>query len=721
MSFRWSRGVPTWLAGFGIVVLAAGVCLAGPSSKPEKHAKAKLSLSKPTKYEDEKKVVPQVEVYIPSVARLVEEIQRSRTAKLFQAMSALMPKPVDETGEGFDLQALITLLKKTTTWPDTSVSVFTYTQDREGRPRWMIRLDWPLDKLRRRVDEILKHDAAKKILKDFALKREEDGSYQIELPDTVIAVLRETEGGSLVASTADLKPPEKAFGQKPAGEDSTAKKKTKTSLIYCLLNLEAGSEEERGNSLFSQISGVSDIRYAASVGKDGLWSERFNVRWNPLIGMALKAVFKKASESFDCPKEAFVVAAFHLGLTEGLADSIAGLPAGTIGSRADGEAAISVVPGSGFLPIPDLFYQFHARGREKIIKDIRKAMREDAKKRKEDDRPLAWHEEKIGDRVVFWRDPSADRPGGLSFMNFRTVLFFEKKKDDAGEDEKGNQLIVAQTSTWADDVVHRWDVLCGKQSLRMRMPSSEKVHWQAIIRWKTIYAMLSPYLTLIAGLSEEGGTAPSVEELGDALTDSTIDIRILYSGLDARHNGPLPLGAVYVPAVTAASLSETADPDSESQREQTACRNLRVLHHHATLFKKDYGRWPSTVAELDGYVDFASHPQLLSLRPKDGGFLGGFVSMFTTGKEKKAREEGDLDDDAIDDSLYEIDWSTSDWKLKFRANEFTDYATIYIDTEGEIHRVPKKRSTDETSPEKEIAKAQEKILKRYNQNKFCPN
>jgi hypothetical protein len=148
-----------------------------------------------------------------------------------------------------------------------------------------------------------------------------------------------------------------------------------------------------------------------------------------------------------------------------------------------------------------------------------------------------------------------------------------------------------------------------------------------------------------------------------------------------------------------------------------ACRNLRVLYHHSKLFKKDYGRWPSTVAELDGYVDFASHPNLLSLRPKDGGFLGGFVSIFTSDKKKKAAEDVEADDDAIDDSLYEIDWSPGDWKLKFRADQFAEYSTIYVDKEGEIHRVPKKEEK-KAAAAVSVEKAVGSISKRYNQNKF---
>ena len=687
MSSRWWREVSTWAVVLALASMSTEIGLAGPKAETEKASKSKAATSAWAIGGETKEATPQVEVYIPSVARLATEVQRSRTAQLYRALSALLPMPVDETGDGFDPQAVLALLKKTMLWADTSVSLFTYTQDREGRPRWIVRLDWPLDDLRRRVGEILNDEAAKKVLKDIELKRQKDGTYQIESPDTVLAILRKTEGGSILASTAGLEPPERAFGQKQEG-----KKKTKSSLVYCLLNL-AGEDEEQGNSMFSQIAGVSDIRYAASVGEDGLWNERFNIRWNPFVGMALKTLFKKAGESFECPKEAFAVAAIHLGMAEGMADALSGLPTGTIGTRADGEFAVAVVPGAGFLPIPDLFYQFHVRGEKKIIEAIRKAMRKDAKKRKEDDRPPAWREEKLGDRVVFWLDPSVDRGGGLSLMTYRTVVFFEKKDEDA-DDEGGGQLIVAQTSNWAEDAVRRWDELSARASLRVRVPTSDKVHWQAVIRWKEIYELFSPYLTLAAGLGSEVAAAPEAEELGDALADSTINIQILYSGLDARHTGPIPFGAAYVPAVTAMSLSETSGGGTEADRERIACQNLRVLHHHAKLFKKDYGRWPATVAELDGYVDFSSYPHLLSLQPKDDGFLGGFVAMFKTGAKKKSGADEDAEESDINDSLYEIDWSETDWKLRLRADEFVNYATIYVDAEGEIHRVEKKDKSD---------------------------
>jgi hypothetical protein len=46
--------------------------------------------------------------------------------------------------EELDVAAVLKLLRKPASWPDTSVVFTTFTQDRDGRPRWAITIDWPL-------------------------------------------------------------------------------------------------------------------------------------------------------------------------------------------------------------------------------------------------------------------------------------------------------------------------------------------------------------------------------------------------------------------------------------------------------------------------------------------------------------------------------------------------------------------------------------------------
>jgi len=660
-------------------------------AKEETPATAPTTQEEEEEEEEDESNTPQVEVYIPSVTALVDAAKRSKTAAFYKVVVGLIPPIEDETEEGLDIGAVATLLEEVSGWPDTSVIVTTYTQDREGRARWAIRIDWPIEEFRERLASLLKLEAAGKVLKDVELHQEDDEGWRIRLPDHVLAVLVASGDGTLIASTPELQPPETVFGleapdggttseKTSASKKAVKKKKKKSSLIYCRLNL-AGGDEDDGDSFFSTISGVKDIRYGASLRKNGLWSEKFIVRWNPALGMFLKTALKKLKKPFECPRESYVTAAFNASLGGGMADVLAGLEPGTIGTRASAEMAFSAVPGTGFLPFPDLFYQFNINSKERIIDAIREAIEEDAKEREEEDREMAWHEEEIDGGVVFWRDPSAGVSHGIMPVTYRPVIFFEEPCSDDASDSL--RLIIAQTTMWADDAVNNWQRLTKTRKSRVAIPGTKKAHWQARISWDRLYNLGHPYLSMLASLSQDATLPPTAEELGDALADAVINIRIEFAGVQARHTGPIPFGAAYVPLVTYTSLGDTADPSSEASRERIACRHLRVLYHHAELFQEDYGRWPATVAELDGYVDFATHKYLLWLRPQDRGFTADLVSLLT------GKEETEDDDEDIDDSLYVIEWSPDDWRLMFRDDEFKNYRTIYIDKEGEIHRVPK--------------------------------
>ncbi len=647
---------------------------------------------------------PQVELYIPSVAGLIDAAKKSRTAEIYRALVGMIPPLEDEAGEGVDLEAVMALFEQLRGWPDTSLAATVYTQDRDGRARWAVRLDWPPAELRSRLEALLNQEAAGKLLEDVELGETDGGRCRIELPDYVLAVLLESGEGSLIASSADLRVPGAIFGQQPSGggtgttqaaasATSPKKKAKKRSLLYCRFNLEAAGAELEGSS----YSMVKDIRYALSLRKSGLWSERFAVR-SPELGIGNKVAgvmamlspeggisLAKVGQPFECPRESYAALALGLRLPDGMANSIAGLPPKTIGRRAGLAMAFSAVPGSGFLPWPDFFYQFKVIGKDRVVKAIRQALEKDAEKRRARDREPAWHEEEIGEGVVFWHGPLAEGASVISPVTYRTVLFFQETRSEA--DSSSWRLIIAQTTGWADDAVARWGELMKSRKQRVTIPSSKKAHWQARISWKKIYDLAHPYLSLAAGLTEDATLPPPAEELDDALADAVINVRIEFSGFQVRHKGPIPIGAAYVPAVMYAALGAAGDPSSEASRQQVACRHLRVLYHHAKLFEKDYGRWPATVAELDGYIDFATHAHLLKLRPMERGFVAGLVSIFTGDKQDDQEE-----DDEIDDSLYVIDWSPEDWRLRLRDGEFKNYATIYIDRDGEIHRVPKTES-----------------------------
>ncbi len=664
----------------------------------------------------------QVEIYIPSIAALTKAAAQSKTADIFEAIAGMFPKPRNDTDEGPDFAAMLRLVEQIADWPDTAIVVTVFSQDLEGRSRWAVRVDWPLDELKDRIERLLAMKEADQVLENVELRESEDGTYRLELPDNPLAVLTEFAGGSLIASSDDLNPPETVFGQPDPAKDSQSKRKSKKKkLVYCRLSLEGGDDK---NSPFASIPGVRNVSYGLSLRKDGQWDEKFVLVWNPAIGAALKTFFQKARTSFECPRDAYALAAFHVGGGGGMADAVSGLPNGTIGARAGSEVAFAATPGIGFFPWPDIFFQFTARKKAKIIEDLREFIEKDTKTRKDDDRPPAWYEEQVDGQVVFWHDPTADAHWGIMPVTFRTVLFFEgtEPQDDDKEDgdEKGDgkhgnagdapeeestlRLIVAQTSTWADDAVHHWQKLTKTRRRRVTIPDSDKAHWQARINWKSIYALAQPYLCLLAAAGEEATLPATAEELDDALEQSIINIRIEMAGVKVSHRGPIPFGAVYVPGVTILSLGSAVDPSSEAGRERVACRHLRVLYHHAELFKKDYGRWPATVAELDGYVDFATHADLLRLRSRDKSFVESLALSLSSQKEETPLDE----EERIDDSLYEIEWSSDAWKLKFRDGTFNNHLTILIDQDGEIHKIPKPKAEGAAADQKaEDTKAEE--------------
>ncbi len=662
--------------------------------------------------EEDEAEPPLLEIYIPSVTRLVTASSQSRTADISRALSGVMRMPEDETGEGFDFAALTKIFDQVAQWPDTSVAFTVFPQDRDGRALWAAELDWPVEELRTRIAALLEQDAAQQLLKDVTLEQADDGTWRVELPDVVLAVLSPRGDGSMIAASADVSPPDEIYGQEHASERIEGGKSPR--LVYAQMS---GDNE---SSPLAQIPGIKDASYYLTLGRDGQWIEGLMVRWNMLIGTGAKVLFQQTKEPFECPADAYFLAAYNFGGAQGLADSIAGMEPGVIGARAGSAVGLSVVPGTGFLPFPDVFFQFRARNKAKIIKSIRKAIEEDWQDRKADDRQKAWFEQKVGDRTIFWYDPSVDSQYGIMPVTYRTVIFFDGEektasdddsKDDADKVSEGAdatessslRLVIAQTSTWAEDAVLNWDAKTSVGASVIAVPSGKKADWQARVRWRALYALLQPYLCLLTASSEDVVLPPPPEELDAVLSDSVLNLRIHYAGLQIQHRGPVPTGGLILPGLAAMSLTSSGDASSEAARERLASRYLRILHHHAELFKKDYGRWPATVAELDGYVDFASHSYLLRLRSKEQSAGERFLSAFVS--RDRSRDEEDEDDSAIDDSLYEIEWSQDDWRLKLRPGEFVHYETIYIDAEGEIHRVPKADGEDEQAEHAAIAPA----------------
>ena len=659
-----------------------------------------------------KSPAPQVQIYVASVVELSDAIRNSAMGTVGRALAGLLTPPANESDEEFDFASLQELLKQTTQWNDTSLVLSVYRQDSEGRPCWTVRVDWPLAELRRRVEQLLAIEGAKKVLGDVTVRSiESNGECEITLPEVVLCRLVRFGGGAMVVSASDLRPAATAFEKQARAatkatrvaaavaatasstNESAASKPASSAaaappLVQCLLDLTAGSEEQTFGGF---MNALTRVEYSGSLDAERHWVEQWNVRWNLLVGAGVKMALSKVHKPFELSDDAYLASAFAIEV-EGFADSLADLPPGTLGSRAGSEVGLEFVPGSGFLPVPDAFYQLRISNVAKATESVRNFILKDASTRAEDDEKPAWFEEPINGRTVFWHDPSADGNSGFSLFNYRTALWFEGASSDSGS---SGRLIIAQTSTTVSSAVKRWIELNQRRGGAHAVPTSRRAHWQTEVRWAQIYRLAQPWLAVWASATAGAESPPSPEELGDALRDSVIDLRMEYAGLKIEHRGPLMLAAFYLPAITATALGAGIDEESEAARERMACRHLRVLHHHARLFHKDYGRWPATVDELEGYVDFDSHPYLLRLRPQNEGVISSLAGMITLGAPKRrpggSAAKQDESSDGPDVSLFEIDWSGDDegWRLRIRDGEFKEWKTIYIDAAGELHRVPR--------------------------------
>lgn len=626
--------------------------------------------SKPAaKEKSEAKAVADIEVVIPSITRLVSAARESCTGRLVSQFSALAQIAPSETGEGMDVDAAMQVFEQIKSWPDTAIDLTVYKRDSDGRPRWVIRVDWPLEQLRKRVDTLIRGEAAGKVIGKLTLTQR-DGVWRLELPDVLLGVLADDGDGSMFRSSPDLKP---------------ASSKLKSSLQKL-------AEKERPLVVCRQaldVMGINDLRYEGFITKDGRWNEVVKVGWNPLLGLGIKTQVKRVASPYSVPRDAFAAAAFNAAGVDGLADAMIGLPKGTIGDKASSDMSVAVLPGTGFVPVPDLVMQFTARDMEKIITAMRGAVQKDSDTRGEDDRPPAWRENKEGDCVFFWQDPASREGGGITPFNMKTVVFV----DSASDSGKSGRLIIAQTSTRADDMVRRWRKLARSEKLMSNIPSSADAHWQARIRWPELYAHAHPWVSMLAAFASAAALPPTVAELGDGLSDSVLDVKIEFSGLKVNHQGPVPLGAAYVPIAIAAAVDADESFDSESMRERVAIENLRVLQHHAVLFRKDFNRWPSRVSELDGYIDFWTNRHLLNLQPKSEGMMEQIkkaIEKRNAAKDKKPETEVQAEPDDINDSLYQIELDGDKWLLKVRPDEFKQLKTITIDAAGNLNRVKKK-------------------------------
>ncbi|NOT02406.1 MAG: hypothetical protein HOP29_17515, partial [Phycisphaerales bacterium] len=353
-----------------------------------------------------------------------------------------------------------------------------------------------------------------------------------------------------------------------------------------------------------------------------------------------------------------------------------------------------VMPGEGFMPIPDLVFQFRTTKPDEFVEQVRKSITGINRRHVEREQREPWREAEVKDRAVFWRQGASSGGMMMPFV-MRPVLFTTRESDAEGVER--HCIVLGMTSADPERLVKRWTELPRNKECR-HLPTSTKTNGQGWINWPVVYDTFSPYVNLSLSAVVRDAVLP---ELGGdhMLGQSLVDVKVAYTGLEAGHVGPVPLGAVIVPALGAAALARDRSGGSDLARERLACERLRVFYHHAKLFQKDHDRWPAELTELDGYVDFAGHPELLQLdlspqKEWANVFQGMFGAEETDDEDGPDKdEEADVADDAaaveIDDKLFEVQWAPTTWQLGLAPETLDHLKSLTIDQDGKIHRVAK--------------------------------
>ncbi len=630
---------------------------------------------------------PKCQLHVPSISRLTSAARESRVGRMALHIASVLAESRTEPADGLKNDVFMRALEFVATWPDAAADVSLFSPDVDGRLRWGVRLSLPVGQ----AHDLLVDLMANEDLAEFfdGLESSLQGqSFVYTVADKPVATLKaDATDRCLLVSHAELTVPDEIFtGTEGDGELALAARLAISK-----------TEKDSGATFLSKFDVVNSINYTAHIAEGGGWQEQLRVNWPPVAGMTMKAFLGKAKQTFFVPEDTFLAAVFNVALVKTMLDRAVGLSdeadeaLGPIQEHARDELFVAVMPGVGFLPAPDIVLQSRVSEPEELISRIGQRVKQLNRKAKKDDRRPEWHEISVRGKRVFWNQGSQQLTG-LVPVTFRPVLFVQESAD--AQDRKRTYLVMGWTSTDPERFVRRWLDLKRPDEPRF-IPTARGLNGQAWVHWQQLYDWTHPYVNL--GLTSAASDGVLPEELGRDISAADITVRLKYEGLEVTQSGPVPMGIVAVPAMMAASLKETTG--SDLARERMARRKLMVLYHHSQLFHRDTGRWPTSVAELDGYIDFAGHPELLRLETSS---KKKFAKMFTRwfgDQDRKEEEDGVTEDNGDssevedevegldpDESVFEVDWIDDEWTLGIKTGTLEHLQQLYVDREGNIHR-----------------------------------
>ena len=650
---------------------------------------------------------PRFRMHVASIHQLVGELLRSHSGTLVREVAGIMLDSLSRSAEGLDHEETLAVIDTIRAWPDSSAELFTFAPDIQGRSRWALRLDWPVTDLRSRLQTLLESETARDMLSGVRL-RVSDEVAELRLRSTTLGYVLPADGGRSMFSThADLSLPAHKPKKDAAAKDDADSKPLLTARLAL-----AGTEKDSGATAFSSFSVITAIEYTGRVNADGAWREKLDILWPPISGMGLKAFFGKVKQTFFVPETAFGAVALNAGALPGILDQMAGFGAqvevdsagkisvageamvGPLTAHGHSELGVVVLPGTGFLPAPDFVIQSRIKKKDSAVADVRKAIDALNKTAREREAREEWREIEVGDRPVFWRDSAANARGLLPFA-MKSVVFTTSERDAKGAEK--DFLIMAWTTTSPEVLVRRWLAFPRTAGARY-VPATAKTSGEVWVNWKDVYRLVHPYVDLMLNVGASGALLPHADRVSTHLTPGRLTAQVKYAGLNVSHEGPLPVGVLALPLMFGISLEPDTSGTSDLAREQFAVQRLQVLYHHAKLFRKDLQRWPAELQELDGYVDFAAHPELLELQLSAGKEWSEWFESFSEEEKKDEEEEDDEIDADFNDDLYVIDWKKDRWSLGYAPDTFEHLQRLAIDQDGVIQRVAAPPKPVETKP-----------------------
>jgi hypothetical protein len=658
---------------------------------------------------------PRLELWVPSAKRLIDEVIRSHSGPFVEPLGRMLAKSGESKLDGQTADGVAALIGQIREWPDAALVAVTYAPDLDGRARWVVRLNWPMAELHERVAGLLELEAAGELLEGVSIRSitpveaasvgsSANGAsgYQVFLPEApLFYLLPAGDNKSYVASHPDLDVPRGLLGGVLDEDD------TKSGwLVTARLNF-AQTEVDSGGTWLSGFSAVTALDYVGTVSESGEWTETVQIHWPAISGMGARAFFNRVEQSFYVPKAAFGAAVLNVPIVSGMLDGMAGLgpqvvmdapgrmevvgepTPGPIALHSDSDVCFTMLPGTGFLPFPDIVVQVRVRRSESLVESLEGETKRINKLYADRDQPEPWHQTHLRDRAVFWSEPTGPGRGLMMPVVMRPVLFTTTEKD--ARDRERSFLVLGLTSTRPEELVDRW--LNFPRTMEFHhLPSERRMNGQIWMNWQALYAWVSPYLNVALSSAGADVLLPAIDQVKDRLTDGSIAVEVKYAGMTATHRGPVPGGVIALPAMISSSIQPDRRGGSDLARERLARERLHLLYHHCELFRKDLGRWPAEIGELEGYVDFAGHPELLQLRVSSKKAWSELLSgMFERKKADalKADEEDELGGSVVTvkTDLYVIDWGRDRWTLGFKPGTFEHLERLYIDHDGEIHRV----------------------------------